>query len=286
VHLTQAAFQALASEIQRLVESPQRTESSQRHNTESGWSSSRSQPTTRGSVDNDNLAGLIQSAVSTGISMARRQWELEFLQNKANSANAAQNETVSRLESTIEALTEKLDATEAKYAADAQTKIAHLEQRIVRLEGALLASTFKDQANVQVHSQQSVGSRADPEAETELRNRLAMLELAVEQEHESSLQVLDALLLQQRQFKQLQATTSASAAQAIKDGVEAPAGNSKSRRESIGAGAGAGTGLGGPGPLAPAATNQRRKSSILAGENGVERDPNGRRSSKIVIGSK
>jgi hypothetical protein len=95
--------------------------------------------------------------------------------------------------------------------------------------------------------------------------------------------VLVALLLQQRKFKQLQATTSASAAQAIKDGVEAPAGNSKSRRESIGAGAGAGTGLG---PLAPAATNQRRKSSILAGENGVERDPNGRRSSKIVISSK
>jgi hypothetical protein len=201
-----------------------------------------------------NLSMLIQNAVSAGIDLARKQWEGESARHKTDDQSL-------RLISSVAALNDRLQAIEAKLVAnDAQSKIAQLEQRIVKLEAALMATTFQGHNNGGPSPSQNTWTGQRAETETELRNRLALLELAVEQEHESSLQVLDALLLQQRQFKQLQAASAppSSSVRAAEVVVRSQQDVSQLRHSS--------------GESFGTMNQQRRKSSIAVVETALERE--------------
>lgn len=200
--LVQNAFQTLATEIQKLVADesalpsarlfspPQhhhRTTTPQYVSTENARSETESL-----------IARLVEKAVSA-------RFDAEKGVRERSQSQMASNEVLESLEqmkSALDTLNARIHNLEARVSTiDPHLKLAQLEQRVVKLEAALLAASFKDSA---IKDRQVAPLQASNISEAELRNRLAVLELAVEQEHESSLQVLDALLLQQRQFKSLQ----------------------------------------------------------------------------------
>ena len=211
----QNAFQSLASEIQRLVVSDKSAApgTPSQHNTAIPNTNGSSSDTRadKGSrlIEGSTISELIHATVSAAVENAKRQWERSFLAEQADQTNKN-----AVLQATISVLQDRLHALEAAsfLSGDVHTKFAHLEQRVVKLEAAVLAASFRDhevqqQAAASAPSVSAEMVKPPSDIEAALNDRLFKLELAVEKEHESSLQVLDALLLHQRQLKQMQSIT-------------------------------------------------------------------------------